>query len=92
MMDGLAINAAEDLHAGYPRDAAALIIVELDGPEVKDAPIDRVAGLMRQGRHRSKSANQKKSAIYFGPGAPAVEFRPIICVWMAPFRAAVCRT
>ena len=50
MMDGLAINAAEDfVHAGYPRDAAALIIVELDGPEVEvDALIDRVAGLMKK--------------------------------------------
>ena len=50
MMDGLAINAAEDfVHAGYPRDAAALIIVELDGPEVEvDALIDRVAGIMNQ--------------------------------------------
>ncbi len=44
MMDALAINAAEDfLHAGYPRDARALLIVELDGPEVEvDALIDRV--------------------------------------------------
>lgn len=34
MMDHLAINAAEDfIQAGYPRDAAALLIVELDGPE-----------------------------------------------------------
>ncbi|MFZ2871477.1 MAG: FAD-linked oxidase C-terminal domain-containing protein [Zavarzinia sp.] len=33
MMDNLAINAAEDFcHPGYPRDAAALLIVELDGP------------------------------------------------------------
>jgi glycolate oxidase len=48
MMDGLAINAAEDfVHAGYPRDAAALIIVELDGPAVEvDALIERVAKIM----------------------------------------------
>jgi glycolate oxidase len=44
MMDGLAINAAEDfVHAGYPRDAGALLIVELDGPEVEvDDLIERV--------------------------------------------------
>jgi len=50
MMDGLAINAAEDfVHAGYPRDAAALIIVELDGPAVEvDALIERVAKIMDQ--------------------------------------------
>ena len=34
MMDRPAIHAAEDfVHAGYPRDAEALLIVELDGPE-----------------------------------------------------------
>ncbi|MDF1791300.1 MAG: FAD-linked oxidase C-terminal domain-containing protein [Thalassobaculaceae bacterium] len=44
MMDNPAINAAEDfVHAGYPRDAGALLIVELDGPEVEvDTLIDRV--------------------------------------------------
>jgi len=34
MMDKPAIHAAEDfVHAGYPRDAEALLIVELDGPQ-----------------------------------------------------------
>lgn len=44
MMDNPAINAAEDfVGTGYPRDAAALLIVELDGPEVEvDYLIDRV--------------------------------------------------
>ena len=48
MMDGLAINAAEDfVNAGYPRSAAALLIIELDGPAVEvDALIDRVAKIM----------------------------------------------
>ncbi|MEQ8397865.1 FAD-linked oxidase C-terminal domain-containing protein [Thalassobaculum sp.] len=47
MMDGLAINAAEDfVHAGYPRDAGALLIVELDGPEVEvDFLIERVRAI-----------------------------------------------
>jgi glycolate dehydrogenase FAD-linked subunit len=36
MMDKLAIQAAEDFaHAGYPREAAAILIAELDGPEVQ---------------------------------------------------------
>ena len=50
MMDNPAINAAEDfVAAGYPRDAAALLIVELDGPEVEvDHLVDRVAGIARQ--------------------------------------------
>ena len=49
MMDNPAINAAEDfVQAGYPREAAALLIVELDGPEVEvDYLLDRVAGLMK---------------------------------------------
>jgi glycolate oxidase len=34
MMDKPAIHAAEDfVHAGYPRDAEALLIIELDGPQ-----------------------------------------------------------
>ena len=36
MMDKPAIHAVEDfVHAGYPRDAEALLIVELDGPEAE---------------------------------------------------------
>ncbi len=36
MMDKPAINAAEDfVAAGYPRDAEALLIVELDGPQAE---------------------------------------------------------
>jgi glycolate dehydrogenase FAD-linked subunit len=44
MMDRPAIHAAEDfVQAGYPRDVEALLIVELDGPEVEvDHLIDRV--------------------------------------------------
>ena len=44
MMDNPAINAAEDfVNAGYPRDAQALLIVELDGPKIEvDFLIDRV--------------------------------------------------
>ncbi|MBI2256608.1 MAG: FAD-binding protein [Proteobacteria bacterium] len=45
MMDKPAIHAAEDfVHAGYPLDAEALLIVELDGPEVEvDDLISRVS-------------------------------------------------
>ncbi|KXF78622.1 glycolate oxidase subunit GlcD [Paramesorhizobium deserti] len=36
MMDRPAIHAAEDfVHAGYPLDVEALLIVELDGPEIE---------------------------------------------------------
>ena len=46
MMDNPAINAAEDfVGTGYPRDAAALLIVELDGPEVE---VDHLIGRVRE--------------------------------------------
>ena len=47
MMDRPAIHAAEDfVHAGYPRDVEALLIVELDGPAVEvDHLIERVAAI-----------------------------------------------
>jgi glycolate oxidase len=45
MMDRPAIHAAEDfVHAGYPLDAEALLIVELDGPTVEcDHLLQRVS-------------------------------------------------
>ena len=50
MMDRLAIRAAEDfVHAGYPLDVEALLIVELDGPGAEVAHlIQRVEELARQ--------------------------------------------
>jgi glycolate oxidase len=47
LMDRPAIHAAEDfVGAGYPLDAEALLIVELDGPEVEvDALIERVTAV-----------------------------------------------
>ena len=50
MMDAPAINAAEDfVNVGYPRDAAALLIVELDGPEVEvDFLLERVGKIVDQ--------------------------------------------
>jgi len=46
MMDRPAIHAAEDfVAAGYPRDVEALLIVELDGPEVE---VDHLIGEVRE--------------------------------------------
>jgi glycolate oxidase len=47
MMDKLATQAAEDfVHAGYPLDVEALIIIELDGPAVEvDYLIERVSAI-----------------------------------------------
>jgi len=49
MMDKPAIHAAEDfVHAGYPLDVEALLIVELDGPQAEvDHLIARVDGIAR---------------------------------------------
>jgi glycolate oxidase len=49
MMDRQAIHAAEDfVHAGYPLDAEALLIVELDGPPAEfDHLIARVEAIAR---------------------------------------------
>src|SRR5918996_3537568 len=50
MMDRPAIHAAEAfVHAGYPLDVEALLIVELDGPEVEiDHLIERVGEIARE--------------------------------------------
>jgi glycolate oxidase len=50
MMDRLAINAAEDfVHAGYPREAAAILLCELDGTnEEVSQQVLRVRELMKQ--------------------------------------------
>jgi glycolate oxidase len=49
MMDQLALRAAEDYaHAGYPRDAAAILICETDGVAADaTADLERVAGICR---------------------------------------------
>lgn len=49
MMDKPAIHATEEfVHAGYPMDVEALLIVELDGPKVEvDYLIDRVSEIAK---------------------------------------------
>ncbi len=71
MMDGLAINAAEDFaNAGYPRSAAALIIVELDGPEVEvNVLIERVEAIMlAAGASSVKISNSEEERNLFWAG------------------------
>jgi glycolate oxidase len=50
MMDSLAIHASEQMaHAGWPQDAGAALVVELDGPESElEAHFDEVAKLCRE--------------------------------------------
>ena len=62
MMDNPAINAAEDfVQAGYPREAAALLIVELDGPEIEvDYLISRVREIANKNRATSLRVSQNE--------------------------------
>src|SRR6202030_1325727 len=55
MMDRPAIHAAEAfVHVGYPLDVAALLIVELDGPEAEiDHLIAKVEAIARANRASS---------------------------------------
>jgi glycolate oxidase len=53
MMDRPAIHAAEDfVHAGYPLECEALLIVELDGPGVE---VDHLIGLVEAIAHKNGS-------------------------------------
>jgi len=62
MMDRPAVNAAEDfVHAGYPRDAEALLIVELDGPEAEvDHLIGRVDEIAKNNNASSAKISQSE--------------------------------
>ncbi len=56
MMDNLSINAVEDVvkTGCYPRDAAAILLVEIDGLEVEvEANCDRIAEVCRQNGARN---------------------------------------
>src|SRR6202521_4415156 len=50
MMDKPAIHAVEEfVHAGYPLDVEALLIVELDGPQAEvDHLLERVEAIARE--------------------------------------------
>lgn len=53
IMDGPAIQAVEDfVHAGYPLDCEALLIVELDGPE---SEVDYLIGQVRDIAERNQA-------------------------------------
>ena len=62
MMDKPAIHATEEFsHAGYPLDAVALVIVELDGHAIEvDHLIGRVEEIARQCRASSVRASQSE--------------------------------
>ncbi|MFN3657614.1 MAG: FAD-linked oxidase C-terminal domain-containing protein [Pseudolabrys sp.] len=74
MMDRPAIHAAEEfVHAGYPLDVEALLIVELDGPgrEV-DHLIERVVGIANECRAVScKTSASEEERLLFWAGRKA---------------------
>jgi glycolate oxidase len=79
MMDKPAIHAAEDyVHAGYPRDVEALLIVELDGPqgEVDDllARVEKIAGDNNASTIRVSQSETERQLFWAGRKAafPAV--------------------
>ena len=71
MMDAPAINAAEDfVNVGYPRDAAALLIVELDGPEAEvDFLCERVGDIVKSsGASSLRLSNSEEERNQFWAG------------------------
>jgi glycolate oxidase len=74
MMDRPAINAAEDfVHAGYPRDVEALLIVELDGPKAEvDHLLAEVEGIARaNGCSSAKVSTSDEERAVFWAGRKA---------------------
>ncbi len=74
MMDGPAIKAAEDfVHAGYPLDVEALLIVELDGPPAEvDHLLDRVQQIARDCRALTcRVSNSEEERLLFWAGRKA---------------------
>ncbi|MBX6425751.1 MAG: FAD-binding protein [Variibacter sp.] len=74
MMDRPAIQAAEDfVHAGYPLDVEALLIVELDGPRAEvDHLIERVSEIARAcGATTLKASTSEEERLLFWAGRKA---------------------
>ncbi|WP_163265941.1 FAD-linked oxidase C-terminal domain-containing protein [Chelativorans alearense] len=74
MMDKPAIHAAEDfVHAGYPLDVEALLIVELDGPQAEvDHLIERVEDIAaKNGCTTSRVSHSDEERLTFWAGRKA---------------------
>ena len=74
MMDKPAIHAAEDfVHAGYPRDVEALLIVELDGPQREVSHLLDARRGDRQGEHARalRVSNNEAERLAFWAGRKA---------------------
>src|SRR5712672_474178 len=74
MMDKPAIHAVEEfVHAGYPLDVEALLIVEVDGPQAEvDHLIARVEGIARECRAATcRVSNSEEERLLFWAGRKA---------------------
>ena len=74
MMDQPAIHAVEEfVHADYPLDVEALLIVELDGPQVEvDHLIERVSAIARKNKSKNlRVSNSEAERTLFWAGRKA---------------------
>ncbi|HEY1979266.1 MAG TPA: FAD-linked oxidase C-terminal domain-containing protein [Xanthobacteraceae bacterium] len=74
MMDRPAIHATEEfVHAGYPLDVEALLIVELDGPRDEvDHLLERIEGIARECRAVTcRVSNSEEERLLFWAGRKA---------------------
>src|SRR5262249_46640230 len=74
MMDRPAIHASDDfVHAGYPRDVEALLIVEIDGPEVEcDRLLERVGEIAKAcGATTLRASTSEEERLKFWAGRKA---------------------
>ena len=74
MMDKLAIHAVEEfVHAGYPLDVDAILIVELDGPVAEvDHLVEQVAGIARGcGATTLRASESERERLLFWAGRKA---------------------
>ena len=72
IMDSLAIEAAEEaVHAGYPKDAKAILIVELEGPQeqlVSEIPkLDAILEASQARGVRVAGDDKERALIWKGP-------------------------
>ena len=96
MMDRPAIHAAEEfVHAGYPLDVEALLIVELDGPAAEvDHLIERVAAIAKDCSATTlRVSNSRRGAAAVlgrpqgGVSRRSAASRRTTTAWTAPSRA-----
>ena len=74
MMDRPAIHATEEfVHAGYPLDVEALLIIEIDGPEAECTHlIDRVSAIAKScGATTLRASNSEAERLIFWAGRKA---------------------